>query len=308
MNYNLNIACIGFGEVGSTCANLLNVKFKGVLFNIIDANEKISGRILDFSHACAVQENEVLFNDFESLAYSDLIIYSAGINNLKGQSRYSVAAENKKIIEQIFKPLTLKPTTLIVVVTNPVELTTRWIYEALNYSNLVVGTGTSLDTYRLNYLLARNENIPISEVKSLVLGEHGQYMTPIEAHTFIRNKSVIDFYSEKEKFKLYSELKGVATKIRETEKATKYGVACCVEKIVSSFLGSTCVTLPLSVLINQNYKDLLGISSNIFLSLPCVLKNSEIQIENTLVVNEHELLALKQAALHLENEYTNLTI
>ncbi|MEQ8924939.1 MAG: hypothetical protein RLO81_03950 [Fulvivirga sp.] len=50
----------------------------------------------------------------------------------------------------------LKPDVIVIASTNPVELVAQWISEYYNHRIKVFGSGTSIDTYRLNYLLGKH--------------------------------------------------------------------------------------------------------------------------------------------------------
>jgi L-lactate dehydrogenase len=303
MKNEINIAIIGFGEVGTIVASSINTKYNNINFNIIDTDENISGRILDFSHACACKNNEVFINDFEDLQVADFVIYAAGHCNSPGESRNSVAKENKNLVESIFLNLKLKLTAVILVVTNPVELVSRWIYESLGKSNLVLGTGTSLDTFRLNYIISQEENCLLNEVNSLVVGEHGQHMLPLFSKSYLGKQKLSSIYSEKKQFELLDKLKMSATEIRKTEKATKYGVAECVLLIISSLISDKKVSLPLSVLVSENQKKQFGLEESIFMSLPCTIENDEVKVNELENLSEFEFQAIKTVARHLEKLY-----
>lgn len=291
----VNVAIIGFGEVGSTVAVLINSSLTTVNFSIYDPNPLIYGKYLDFSHACAVQENDVSLNHDENLNCADYIIYCAGHSNQKGESRESVAEINKQMLQFIFDKSKIKKETKFIVVTNPVEKITKCLQEIFPKNN-VVGTGTSLDTFRLNWIVSQKLNLPISSVKSLVIGEHGQFMTAIFSKSFINNTNFLKFYSEQELFELSNELKNMATKIRETEKATKFGVAECVVHVLKAFLGSFDITTPLSVKINDSYSTYFqNHDSNLVLSLPCQIIKGELSILNFTDFSENELKNVKKA-------------
>lgn len=294
----MKIAIVGFGEVGSTIAALLNTTLKNVTFYVLDPSISLKGRILDFAHACASKKNELLWNDDLALEQSDFIIYCAGHSNQKGESRETVAEINKAILHQIFDYHQLSSSTKVIVVTNPVEKITKWLQELLP-NNLVIGTGTSLDTYRLDYLVSQKLRAPVSSVKSLVIGEHGQHMVPIFSQSFVNRQAFTSIFSEEELEQLTSDLKNAATLIRETEKGTKYGVSECVCKILKAFVGMEDLALPLSIKINSFYKNLLKTNEDVVISLPVNIINKNLTISNMSTFSEKEFLGLKLASNQL---------
>jgi malate/lactate dehydrogenase len=303
MNTKFIFTIIGFGEVGSTVASLINTRYESVFFNILDPSDEISGRILDFSNACAVKRNEVFVNDEKMTDLSDFVIYCAGFCNEVGVSRNQVAHKNYMLVNEIFENVNLKANACVIVVTNPVELVSRWVYEALNKSNLVLGTGTSLDSYRMNDFIAENDDISLLEINSILLGEHGEYLVPIYSISSIKDKLGFKEFSDEKKHHFLQEVKQTANQIRKTEKATKYGVSECVIAILRGFINKEDIQISLSVLINEYYKNLFQLEDNIFISLPCSFSNKDVKIINLEKLKNEEIEALKQAANHLSKAY-----
>jgi L-lactate dehydrogenase len=294
------ITIIGFGEVGSTVITCLNSSFSGVLFHIVDPHQSISGRMMDAAHACASRKNDITFNDYEMTNQSDVIVYAAGFSNQQGVSRMSVAAANKELVFTVFEHLSLKPDCLVLAITNPVDLVSSWIYEALRHANLVVGTGTSLDTFRMNYMLAEKEQVSIHEVNTMILGEHGQHMTLIPSQCKLLSKGISHYYNEEQLTDLMVELRGAASKIRETEKATKYGVASAAQVIIQSYFSAAQTIIPCTVKLGKWGSSLFDCSENVFMSLPCFISNQEISVQE-IEFQETELNDLKLAAKFLQN-------
>jgi len=297
------ISIIGVGEVGALAAALLISKFTHTVFNLVDINaSNIHGRLLDLTHAAAAQNNSITINDDNLLCLSEVIIYTAGYGNSAGVDRNSVAGYNKEIAQQIFKGNSLPKTSIIIVITNPVELISFWISEIFNHEILVIGTGTSLDTFRLQFLLAKYLDVEIDTVKALVLGEHGKHMIPIFSKCQLSNQNILPLLSKEKKETILSKLKMSATTIRKTESATKYGVSEGLRLIVESFIGDNQPRqFPLSIKINSFYKKLLNVQEDIFISLLCEVRESEVVIVNSSDYDTEELNELKLAANALKN-------
>jgi L-lactate dehydrogenase len=289
-----NFGIIGFGEVGVTVASLINTCFQHVKIQIYDTDTEINGRILDFAHACAVNQNELSVNSYPTSSEIDYLIYAAGYSNKKGESRESVAEANRFLVDEIFQNFEVKESAKIIVITNPVEKISYWIQQ-MKPNNLVIGTGTSLDTFRLNYIVAKRLALPIQSINTMVIGEHGNGMVPVFSNSYVNEENIGNYFSEQELNEITSELKNAATKIRETEKATKFGVAETTLKILKAFIEHNQTSIELSVPINQYFIEYLEISnSDFFISLPCLIENGKIKV-NKLVLNEDEKLQLKQS-------------
>jgi L-lactate dehydrogenase len=181
-----------------------------------------------------------------------------------------------------------------------VELAAQWISEIYEHRLLVVGTGTSLDSLRLKCLLAERLSITPQEVDTIVLGEHGEGMTPIFSLTRVTPGAM-----EKAAFQsselpgLTARLRGMATEIRQTEPGTRFGPAYSALGIMQAFEGGRVGVFAWSVRINQHYRDLLGIDDDIFLSLPCRMNELKLEIVDDLKFSYEEIAGLRMAAANI---------
>jgi len=287
----MNITVIGCGETGATISALLLSKYKEITLNILDPDENISGRILDLEHAATGNGSEILWNDFTSASDSDYLFFTAGTRGEKGEDRSRKAKENKKLIASIFSQFRPKEHALIITISNPTEVMSYWISEYLEGRNLVVGTGTSLDTFRLQSILAKYFKKPINNINTMVIGEHGSNMTPIWSQTSQKGDLISEMVSEKQLEDFTTELKNCATTIRKTEVATKYGVSQCAVTILSNYITPNKVKLAISY---PTSKIEQIDSENIFISWPCKIGNSSISAEENIKLNDSETEQLKK--------------
>ncbi len=283
----MNFTIIGFGEVGSLVGALINGRFNNSTINIFDFPEEINGRILDFQHACICHNNIVYLNDKQKLFEADFLIYTAGYCNQVGESRYSVAQGNKELVKKIFSSQEINAKTKIIVVTNPVEPVSLWIHNILNETNLVIGTGTSLDKARLVSLIAAHFKCQISDISTLVVGEHGDWMIPLFSQTTIKGKPIELLASEKELQHLKHELKNAARYIRKTEKATKYGVAEICLQLIMKLIGQDVQNDCVSYLLPEKLKLEFGINKDLFVSCPVAISSKGVAVIN-FSMNEKE--------------------
>lgn len=295
----MNVCIVGFGETGVTIASLINAQKSGVVFNVLDPSEYISGKVLDLKHAIVDQNNELHFNNFDSAANADFLFYCAGVRNEKGADRSSVVKANKDIIRQVFDNFDLKNSCKIIVVTNPVELISQWISECFNHQLTVVGTGTGLDTVRLISLLSEQLKTAPDKIETSVIGEHGSHMVPVYSRTTINKRPLTEYLSPDGLLNLTSELKGVATEIRKTEEATKFGVGQFAVGVMNRFLSIVPTIIPLSVCCSEAYQKELAINEKLFLSLPCKIANNKVEVVSPIKLNKEELTQFQKAAQEL---------
>lgn len=287
----MNITVIGCGETGATISALLLSKFDQITLNIIDPDDGISGRILDLEHAATCCDSEIRWNDFNSASDSDFLFFTAGTRGEKGEDRSKKAKVNKELIASIFSQFQPKENALIITISNPTEVMSYWIYNYLKGKNLVVATGTGLDTSRLKSIIAKRLKKSVHEINTIVLGEHGSNMTPIWSQTTISGNSINQLASEKQLEDFTTELKNCATEIRKTEVATKYGVSHYAVSILSSYISKNnsrhIVSFPSDKIDPIN-------SDNIFFSWPCQIGNSSISAIQNIKMEEAEMEQLKQ--------------
>lgn len=298
----MNITVIGCGETGATISALILSKYKRITLNILDPNENISGRILDLEHAATSNGSEIIWNNFKSASDSDYLFFTAGTRGEKGEDRSKKAKENKELIASIFNQLKPKEHALIITISNPTEVMSYWISEHLEGRNLVVGTGTSLDTFRLQNIIAKHLNKSIQEVNTMVLGEHGSTMTPIWSNTTIHGDSISEFVSNKQLQDFTNELKNCATEIRRTEVATKYGVSQCAVAILEHYISPIKVKLAVSIATSK-IKQID--CADIFLSWPCKIGNHSISAIEGVKMNQSEKEQIN-SGIKTIHETTNL--
>lgn len=244
------VSVIGLGETGSSISLLLLSEFSNIHLNIMDPKPLLSGRIIDLGHAGMVRNNNVSWNNDELISKSDFIFFCAGSRNKPGMDRLTRARENHALIRTIFGEIELKSNCSIIVISNPVDAMAAWIYDYFDQRVQVIGTGTLLDTYRLEVILAKHAQVDLDKVNATVLGEHGEAMFPVWSQTNIHEELITNLYGEDELNTLEKELKRTATLIRKTEDATKYGIASTALEIMrrlqSKVMSNSIASIPFS--------------------------------------------------------------
>src|SRR5205085_10214048 len=114
---------------------------------------------------------------------ADLVCITAGLRRKPDESRLDLINRNVSLFKQILDSLKgagLKKEAIVFVVSNPVDVLTRLAIDFLKWDpSKVIGLGTVLDTARFRSLIRRETGLPPSQIKALILGEHGDSMVPI---------------------------------------------------------------------------------------------------------------------------------
>ncbi len=175
----------GGGRVGSNAAFALQCAGIVSEIHILDANEQMAqGEALDLLHGTSVAGDQKIYaGNYEKTADADLVCITAGLRRKPDESRLDLINRNVALFKQILESLRtagLKKDAIIFVVSNPVDVLTRLAIDTLKWDpSKVIGLGTQLDTARFRSLIALETGLPPSQIKALILGEHGDSMVPI---------------------------------------------------------------------------------------------------------------------------------
>ncbi|MDG5767444.1 malate dehydrogenase [Balneolales bacterium ANBcel1] len=133
--------------------------------------------------------------DYEDTADSDICVITAGLPRRPGMSRDDLLSANMNIVKDVTTKLVkYSPNTIIVVVSNPLDLMTYVAYKASGLpANKVVGMAGILDTARYRAFLAEELNLSPKDIQALILGGHGDSMVPLPRYTTVSGIPVTHF-------------------------------------------------------------------------------------------------------------------
>ena len=191
------ITVIGAGSVGSAITNDIMVQGIASEVVLIDINkEKAMGEALDIYQGAPFCAPAIIRpGDYEDAAGSQIVIITSGVPRKPGQSRLELAQTNVNILKEI-APQIVKyaPDAVYILVSNPVDILT-YVFTKISGipENRILGSGTVLDTSRLQSELAKRFHISPKNVHAHVYGEHGDSsFVPWSLATIANNK--IDDY------------------------------------------------------------------------------------------------------------------
>ena len=175
----------GGGRVGSNAAFALQCAGIVSELHLLDANEQMAaGEALDLLHGTSVAGDQKIYaGNYDRCADADILVITAGLRRKPDESRLDLINRNVTLFKHILDSLKgagLKKDAIIFVVSNPVDVLTRLAIDYLKWDpSKTIGLGTQLDTARFRSLIALETALPPSQVKALILGEHGDSMVPI---------------------------------------------------------------------------------------------------------------------------------
>jgi malate dehydrogenase len=186
------IALIGAGNIGGELANQLVQKQLGdvVLFDIPQKEGLAKGKALDLEQASALSGADARVTGTSSwadVAGADVLIITAGIPRKPGQSRDDLVASNLPIIRNVADNAKKHcPDAFSIVVSNPLDAMVYEFQRRTGFDSAkVAGMAGALDSARFQLFLAREAGVSVKDVRTLVLGGHGDDMVPIASATTI---------------------------------------------------------------------------------------------------------------------------
>jgi len=175
----------GGGRVGSNAAFALQCAGIVSEIQILDANADLAeGEALDLLHgASSLADQRIYSGDYARAKDSDIFVITAGLRRKPDESRLDLINRNVALFNGILDSLKaagMRRDALVFVVSNPVDILTQLAASRLSLPwSQVLGLGTMLDTARFRSLIAQDLKLAPTQVKALILGEHGDSMFPV---------------------------------------------------------------------------------------------------------------------------------
>lgn len=135
---------------------------------------------------------------YDDTAGSDICVITAGVPRRPGMSRDDLLSINANIVKSVTEQLVAKsPNTIIIVVSNPLDVMTYVAFAASNLpSTQVMGMAGILDTARYRAFLAEELEVSPKDIQALLLGGHGDTMVPLPRYTTVSGIPVTQLISK----------------------------------------------------------------------------------------------------------------
>ena len=261
------ITVIGAGSVGATIANDLMVQGLASEIVLVDVNKKKAvGEALDIYQGAPFYSPAIVRpGEYSDAAGSQIVIITCGVARKPGMSRLDLAQTNVNILKDVAAGVTPHaPDAIYILVSNPVDVLTYVFHKISGIpTRQIIGSGTILDTSRLQSELAKRFHINPKNVHAHVYGEHGdsQFVPWSLAH--IANNH-IDTYRDSSPDKEsinwnrdYAEVEAFVKKsgslIIENKGATFYAVAMSVCHLCRCIGSDAGTALTVSTMMNGEY-------------------------------------------------------
>ncbi len=311
------IVLIGTGLVGMSFAYAgLNQGICDELI-LIDVNRaRAEGEAMDLNHGLAFAGNhmKIRTGDYADTADADIAVICAGVPQNPGETRISLLGRNAEIFRQVITAcMRAGFCGVFLIASNPVDIMSLVTREISGLDPCrVIGTGTTLDSARLRYIIGSRFHIDPRNVHAYVIGEHGDSEFVPWSQALLATKPVLavcreehipgtDFMPALDRIE--AEVREAAAKIINAKRATYYGIGMAICRIVKAILGDERSVLTVSSYLDGAY----GVSG-VFAGSPCIVGRNGVERQVILNLTDEELLRFRASCDFLKQTYEEIVL
>ncbi len=307
------VMLIGCGMVGMSYAYaLLNQNIVDELV-LVDVNkEKAIGEAMDLNHGLAFASSsmKIYAGDYSDAKDTDLIVIAAGVNQKPGESRIDLLSRNTAVFKSIIDPVVEAGFNgIFLIATNPVDIMSEITLKLSGFSpDKVIGSGTTLDSARLRYLVGEKLKVDPRNVHAYVIGEHGEseFVPWSQAHVSTVSLDELkakhpERSEDLDMSEIEAEVRNSAQKIIAAKKATYYGIGMALVRITKAIFSDENSILTISSLVDGPY----GIKGA-YLGLPCIVgREGRVKLLE-LDLTEEEQKKLEKSAAVIKEAFSSV--
>ncbi|HDG4542878.1 TPA: L-lactate dehydrogenase [Staphylococcus aureus] len=293
--FGKKVVLIGDGSVGSSYAFAMVTQGVADEFVIIDiAKDKVKADVQDLNHGTVHSPSpvDVKAGEYEDCKDADLVVITAGAPQKPGETRLQLVEKNTKIMKSIVKSVMDSGFDgYFLIAANPVDILTRFVKEYTGFpAERVIGSGTVLDSARLQYLISQELGVAPSSVDASIIGEHGDTELAVWSQANVAGISVYDTLkeqtgSEAKAEEIYVNTRDAAYEIIQAKGSTYYGIALALMRISKAILNNENNVLNVSIQLDGQY----GGHKGVYLGVPTL-------------VNQHGAVKIYEMPLSAEEQ------
>jgi L-lactate dehydrogenase len=294
----------GGGRVGSCAAFALQCAGLVAELQILDANKEMAeGEALDLLHGSALCGDQKIYaGDYGRASNSDIFVITAGLRRKPDESRLDLINRNVTLFLQILESMKsagIKKDAHVFVVSNPVDILTQLAVQRCGIPpQQVYGLGTMLDSSRFSSLIADDLKLAPTQVKALILGEHGDTMVPIWSSASVNGLPLTGLPECSAGFQntIFERTKGSGAEVIKRKGGAGWAVGVAIRDVIHAVLLNKKALLPVSSLVNGRYD-----IRNICLSVPAVVGRGGVEQQAEIKLWPKELMGLQNSAKALQD-------
>lgn len=295
------VAIVGVGMVGMSFAYaMLNQNICDELC-LIDINkERAEGEAMDLSHGLpfAPSSMKIYSGDYTDCTDMDMIVICAGVPQLEGETRRDLLQKNYKVFKTIVKAIVENGFNgVFLVASNPVDVMTKVVLDLSGFPpERVIGSGTSLDTARLRYMIGDYFKVNPRNIHAYVMGEHGdsEFVAWSSAMISVLPIKELDSHTDQ----IMSELDEIAVNVRDSaykiikaKKATYYGIGMVLARLTRAILNDENSIFTISAYLNGEYSE-----SGFYIGVPALINRNGVRKILEIPLDESEKKRFKDSA------------
>ena len=299
----MKVTVVGAGNVGATCADILAYREIANEIVLVDIKEGVAeGKALDIWQKAPVDLYDSrtigVTSDYSRTANSDVVVITSGLPRKPGMSRDDLIETNagivKSVTEQVVK---YSPNTIIVVVSNPLDVMTYQAHLASNFPRTrVMGMAGILDTARYRAFLAEALNVSPKDIQATLLGGHGDTMVPLPRYTTVGGIPVTELIDAEQLDAIIERTKfggGELVKLMGT--SAWYAPGSAAAQMVEAIVRDQRRVFPVCINLEGEY----GIN-NCYLGVPVILGKNGVERVLELQLNKEEKELLETSRGHVK--------
>lgn len=299
------VTVVGAGFYGSTTAQRIaeyNIVDTVVLTDILEG--KPEGLALDLNQSRPIEGFETKIigqtttadgQGYEAIAGSDVVVITAGLPRKPGMSRMDLIETNAKIVRSVAENIAKHaPNAVIIVVSNPLDEMTALTQLASGFpKERVIGQAGMLDTARFTNFVAEELNVPVSSVKTLTLGSHGDTMVPVPSRCTVDGKPLSDLLPADKIEELVVRTRNGGAEVVALLKtgSAYYAPSAAAARMAKAVIEDSGAVMPVCAWVNGEY----GIDG-VYLGVEAQIGKGGIRKVVETKLSDSELAGLKEAA------------
>ena len=309
------VVLVGTGFVGMSFAYaLLNQNVCNELA-LIDINKKKAlGEAMDLTHGLPFSNShmKIYAAEYDTCSDADIVVICAGAAQKVGETRPELLERNTKVFKSIVDPIVESGFSgIFLVATNPVDVMTHVVKTLSGFpAERVIGSGTTLDTARLRFLLSEYFSIDPKNIHAYVIGEHGDTEFVPWSQAMIGTKPVELIISEmSDKFKkaemdlITNKVKNAAYEIIEAKNSTYYGIGMSLVRIVKAILKDENSILTVSSYLDGEYGQ-----HDVYAGVPAIVGRKGIMGQLNLRLTDEEKKLFSNSCEMLKQYYKETSL
>lgn len=305
------VVLVGTGAVGCSYAYAMINQGIAEELVLVDVNAaKAEGEAMDLNHGVpfAPSPTKVWSGSYKECKNADLVVITAGLPQKPGETRLDLVDKNANIFKTIVREIMDSGFDgIFLIASNPVDILTyvTWKESGLPKER-VLGSGTTLDTARLRYMVGEYLEVDTRNVHAAIIGEHGDTEFAVWSQASIGietlDKVIERRNNPEDRAKLdeiFVNVRDAAYHVIERKGATYYAIGMALARVTKAILGNENSILTVSSLLEGQYGH-----EDLYIGVPAVVNRGGVREVIEIDLNEEEKAKFDHSAKVLK-EFIN---